>query len=290
MKYLMLHDIRDISLNFFPKRYKFPYFYTINEFEDLLIKFKPKSFNEKNNSKYIYSFDDGLIDHFYIAKLLLKKKIKAIFFIPTGPVLEREMIDSHKIQFILASNKEEIILSKLLSIIKKEFDIKDDYLENFKASKWKKNIWTNEMIFITRILREFKTSLERKLLIDRLFTKFVTADEKDFSENFYLNLKQVEEISNMGHIIGGHGYKSLDLRYCNNSEIKREISYSDKFISKFNSQKKLYAYANGGFNDYAIEILRNLNFEKAFTTNLEHKCSENLKQYIIKRIDPSKFE
>ena len=27
----------------------------------------------------------------------------------------------------------------------------------------------------------------------------------------------------MGHLIGGHGYKSLDLRYCNKSEIKNEI-------------------------------------------------------------------
>ena len=133
------------------------------------------------------------------------------------------MIDSHKIQFILAAEKEEIILSKLLRIIKTEFDIKDDYLDSFKESKWKNNIWTNEMIFITRILREFKTSLERKLLIDRLFTNFVTSDEKDFAENFCLNFKQVKEISNMGHVIGGHGYKSLDLRYCKRrSEIKRK--------------------------------------------------------------------
>ena len=114
MKYLMLHDIRDISLNFFPKRYQFPYFYTIKEFEELLIKFRPTSFNDKDTNKYIYTFDDGLIDHFYIAKLLSMKRIKAIFFIPSAPVLEREMIDSHKIQFILASNKEEIILLKLV--------------------------------------------------------------------------------------------------------------------------------------------------------------------------------
>lgn len=288
MTYLMLHDIRDISFNFFPKRYQFPYFYSIKEFEELLIKFKPKSFNEKDRHKYIYTFDDGLIDHLYVAKLLFKNKIKAIFFIPSAPVFERKMIDSHKIQFILASNKEEIILSYLLRIIKNEFDIENDYLETFKKSKWQINIWSNEMIFITRILREFKSSIERKLLIDKLFCKFVTIDERDFSENFYLSFNQVDEISKMGHLIGGHGYKSLDLRYCNKSEIKNEILMSNKFISNFNCQEKLYAYANGGFNDYAIEILRNLNFKKAFTTNLEYKGSPNLKRYVYKRIDPSK--
>ena len=79
--------------------------------------------------------------------------------------------------------------------------------------------------------------------------------------------KQGKEISNMGHIIGGHGYNSLDLRYCKRSEIKREIFNSDTFISKFNSQKKFYAYANGGFNEYAIELLRNLNFVLPFEDN-----------------------
>ena len=285
----MLHDIRDISFDFFPKRYQFPYFYNMDEFEKLLNKFIPKSFNGKDNQKYVYTFDDGLIDHLYIAKLLFKKKVRSIFFIPSAPVIERKMIDSHKIQFILASYSEEIILSNLLNIIRNEFEIEDNYLAQFKKSKWKNNIWTKEMIFITRILREFKTSLERNLLIDILFTKFVSSDEKDFASNFYLSFNHVEEISDMGHIIGGHGNKSLDLRYCKDSEIKNEILTSDRFISEFNSEMKLYAYANGGFNDYAITLLKDLNFHKAFTTNLEFKGNSNLKKYSCKRIDPSKI-
>ena len=289
MSYLMLHDIRDISLNFFPKRYKFPYFYTRKGFEELLIKFIPKSYGEGDKQKYIYTFDDGLIDHLYVSKLLFKKNIKAIFFIPSAPVLERKMIDSHKIQFILASDGEDIILSNLLNLIKKEFDINGNYLDQFKKSKWKNNIWSKEMIFITRILREFKSSLERSFLVNKLFTKFVSSDEKDFAYNFYLSLNNVEEISDMGHIIGGHGDKSLDLRYCKDAEIKNEILKSDEFISRFNSQIKLFAYPNGGFNDYSINLLKNLNFQKAFTTNLEYDGNLKLNQYFYKRIDPSKF-
>ena len=286
----MLHDIRDISFEFFPKRYAFPYFYTIKEFEELLIKFRPKSFNEKEKEKYIYTFDDGLIDHLHIAKLLFSKKIKAIFFIPSAPVIERDMIDSHKIQFILASKSEEIVLLELLKIIKTEFEVAEKYLDQFKKSKWVNNIWTNQMVFITRILREFKTSKERNFLINKLFTQFVSSDVKDFADNFYLNLNQVEEISKMGHLIGGHGHKSSDIRYCINSEIKNEIFNSEKFISQFNPKIKLYAYANGGFNDYAIELLKDLNFQKAFTTNLQNKGASKLNQYFYKRIDPSKLK
>ena len=285
----MLHDIRDIKLDFFPERYKFPYFYTNKEFKELLENFEPISFDQKEANKYIYTFDDGLIDHLNVAELLFQKGIKSIFFIPSAPVINREMICSHKIQFILASSSEEKILSKLLNTISKEFYIEDDYLEQFKISKWPNNIWSNEMVFITRILREFMTSSERSYLLDYLFSQFVSSDQKDFANNFYLSFQQVKEISDMGHLIGGHGNKSRDLLYCTIPEIKDEILISNEFISHFNSGLKIYAYANGGFNDYAIELLNSLNFQKAFTTNLENKGSSTLDQFFCKRLDPSKF-
>lgn len=290
MNYLMLHDIRNISSEFFPERYDFPYFYTIDDFLEILKRFIPKSFNDEDSIKFIYTFDDGLIDHLYVAKLLAKKKIKSIFFIPSAPVLEREMIGSHKIQFILAAEKEDLILSKLLRIINKEFDLEDNYLDQFKKSKWENNIWSDEMILITRILREFKTSTERDFLVNKLFSIYVSSDEKDFANSFYLSNENVEEIASMGHIIGGHGNKSIDLRYCIDSEIKNEILISDAFISKFNPQIKYYAYANGGFNDFAISLLKELNFDKAFTTHLENEGLEKNKQYFCQRIDPSKLD
>ena len=67
MKYLMFHDIRDFNENYFPNRYKLPYFYTISSFKDILQKFKPISFQKESRSGYIYTFDDGLLDHYYIA-------------------------------------------------------------------------------------------------------------------------------------------------------------------------------------------------------------------------------
>ena len=288
-KYLMLHDVRNISSEFYPKRYKFPYFYTIDQFEKLLDRYKPISFNEKSLEKYIYTFDDGLVDHLYVAKLLLKLRKRAIFFVPSEPVLERKMIDSHKIQFVLAAKDESIIMDQLLKIIKKEFNIKESYLTKFKNSKWKNNIWSKEMIFVTRVLREFKTYSERTILLDNLFRKFVSSDEKDFANSFYLNNDQVKEISEMDHIIGGHGHKSNDFRYCDNYEISNELNLSDKFISKFNPDQKYYAYANGGFNDYAIYLLQKLNYKMAFTTNLKNQGLSDLSNFFYKRIDPSKL-
>ena len=282
----MFHDIRDFNENYFPKRYKLPYFYTISSFKNIIQRFRPISFNKELRSGYIYTFDDGLLDHYYIAEILNSMKIRAVFFVPSAPVLEREMVLSHKIQFIIASRDENIIVKELLDLIKANYEVTSQELSHYRKSKWSNNIWSEDMVFITRILREFRGNNERKDLSDALFQKFVSKDEKDFANNFYLNIQQVKEIANMNHIIGGHGNKSNNFSFCSNDEIMNEIKASNNFINLFNPDKKYYAYANGGFNDYSISMLDKYNFKKAFTTNLENKTSSKLKNLFKKRIDP----
>ena len=286
MNYLMFHDIRDFNENYFPKRYKLPYFYTISSFKNILQRFKPISFDKQLNSGFIYTFDDGLVDHYRIAEILYSMNIRAVFFVPSAPVREREMILSHKIQFIIASRDENIIVKELIDLIKDNYDVNSKELSYYKNSKWSNNIWSEEMIFITRLLREFRGNDERRNLSDSLFSKFVSTDEKDFANSFYLNIQQVKDISNMNHIIGGHGNKSINFSFSKNHEIKSEIIISNDFISLFNPDKKYYAYANGGFNEYAISMLDNYNFEKAFTTNIENNTKSELTSLFRKRIDP----
>ncbi len=285
----MFHDIRDFNENYFPKRYKLPYFYTINTFKHILQRFKPISFNKELKSGYIYTFDDGLLDHYYIAEILKSMNIRAVFFVPSAPVREREMILSHKIQFIIASRDEKIIVNELLNLVKANYEVNNKELAHYKKSKWSNNIWSEEMVFITRILREFKGKNDRKKLADALFSKFVSNDEKDFANNFYLNIQQVKEIANMKHIIGGHGDKSNNFSFCTNHEILTEIKISNDFINLFNPEKKYYAYANGGYNDYSISMLAKYNFEKAFTTNIENKTRSKFKNLFKQRIDPMKL-
>ena len=57
------------------------------------------------------------------------------------------------------------------------------------------------MVFITRILREFKTLLEKSYSLNNLFSEFVSSDEKKFVDNFYLNIKQFQEILAVGGLI-----------------------------------------------------------------------------------------
>ena len=46
----------------------------------------------------------------------------------------------------------------------------------------------------------------RTNITSKLFLKYVTNDEKDFSNNLYLNMSDLMSLKNYGMEIGSHGY------------------------------------------------------------------------------------
>jgi peptidoglycan/xylan/chitin deacetylase (PgdA/CDA1 family) len=300
MNILMLHDVREFNNHFFPERYKLPYFLKPDQF-DCLIKNLINSnskvlslretiiINEETIDQNIQflTFDDGLKDHLQIAHTLHSQNIRASFFIPSGPILENSIIDSHKIQFILASTHPNNIVLFIRKSYKEYFNKPESDLDVFFISKWINNIWSKEMVFVTRVLREFPDSIWKRKMIDQLFCKYVTSDTKSFSSDFYLNIEDIFEILSLGHYIGGHGHYSYDLRFEDHKTIVKEIDEMDNFISQFNQDKKLYAYANGGFNDFVIEQILFRNYDYAFATG-HRKVEKTDPHWVIPRIDATK--
>ena len=75
MNVLMLHDIREFQQNFFPNRYKLPYFLSVQQFHNIISNLNDQkknilSFDESLDfdddaflkEKVILTFDDGLKD------------------------------------------------------------------------------------------------------------------------------------------------------------------------------------------------------------------------------------
>lgn len=285
----MLHDVRDIDVNFFPKRYRLPYFYNKKRFLELLSFLPPASFDEYHEDKYVYTFDDGLKDHLWTAEKLYQKGVRGIFFVPAAPILENKMIDSHKIQFLLASAPEEDLSSYLLECLIQEFEVDELTVREFQKSRWKNNIWSTDMIFITRCLREFGTPCERTFLLTKLFDKYVNYEEKRLAREIYLTVEEVRRIKEMGHLIGGHGVHSYDLRFRADVDCLNEISGSFAFIDNFLSEgeQKMYAYANGGVNEKIHQHCIDRGFSLAFTTDQQINFSiASFASPPVRRIDP----
>jgi peptidoglycan/xylan/chitin deacetylase (PgdA/CDA1 family) len=269
----MFHDIRNLEDTNYPKRYNLKSFLNEEQFKYQvnLIKNKYKiisSLDVKNidihnddNDYAVLTFDDGLSDHFKVYKYLRSLKITGTFLIPKMPIIENKVINTHKIQFILASTDEKIIKDEILGL----FDNKEKIWKDYSTTKWKNNWWSEEMIFITNFLRRYNdNNLNHTQLTDYLFDKFVTKDELNFSKDLYLNEKNIEEMSNNGMIIGGHGDVSENLLLID--DYKTDINESKKFISKY-SNEFIFSYPNGGYNDIIKTHMNSINCSISYSIN-----------------------
>lgn len=266
----MFHDVRDA--NNYPKRYNLRSFLNTNQFQfqitEISKKYKIISSEEikdvdlKNDSNNyaILTFDDGLLDHFQVYKYLKSLNLSATFLIPKAPIIKGIVMNTHKIQFILAVCDENVIKDEILSF----FNDKEKIWKKYSQSKWKNNWWSDSMIFVTNFLRKHKCDkVDNYEMTNFLFDKYVTKNELNFSKDLYLNLNHIEEMCNSGMIIGGHGNISENLTLIEN--YKSDILESKQFISKY-SENFIFSYPNGGYDQNIKKYMQEINCKLAYTT------------------------
>jgi len=274
IKAFMFHDIRNNYDTKYIKRYNLKSFMNVQEFKNKLDylnhKYEIISSSEipnvkTNNSQFaILTFDDGLLDHYYVADILNDIGLLATFFIPTQAIRDRVIINSHKIQFLLASIDEKELVKRILNLTPKQ--ISNKYLwEKYSVSQWKNNWWTSEMVFVTNFLRY----QDKWDITNILFNNLITKDEVGFCDEFYLNETQLHEIALAGHEIGGHGFSSVPLTSAKDQE--NEIFQSLDYVKKFYKRDVIFSYPNGKYDNDTLRILSKYGCKYAYT---------NVKQYI----------
>ena len=114
----MFHYVRDYS-----KKFKFFKHYEKSNFLKLIQKYNDKIISReseiyKNPNKMLLTFDDGLSDHFEVAKQLFRKNLTGVFFIPYLPYKKRKILNVHMSHLILGKVDGKIALGELEKYIK----------------------------------------------------------------------------------------------------------------------------------------------------------------------------
>ena len=273
----MYHYVRN-------KNKMFPYYniLTKSDFRTQLKDFSKVGFisnyNELffNSNKYLLTFDDGFKDHIYAAELLKKYNATGLFFIPTLPLKNKDILDVHKTHLITGKIKGSEILNELKKYLI-ENKIKN-YFSNNEKKRYK--IAYNHQDDSSH-KKEFKKimnyygdiKLKHKIL-NYLLNKFnINIKSKDY----YLNKKEIKYISSLGMIIGSHSESHTLLSRLSYKKQYLEIKKSKVFLENIiNKKVDIFCYPYGkkiSYNKNTINILKKLKFKLAYS--VEYKDITN---------------
>ena len=274
----------------------------LDDFKDQLVFLKDKfniisltDFIEAKNSASklppnacLLTFDDGYIDHFiHVFPLLKKEGISGVFFPTKQALLDREMLDVNKIQFLVRSSLDLDLLELSMESKLNELNYLDNSLSIIELrKKYKiKNRFDNlQVSYIKNMLQHALPLNIRKKIIKTLFEKFITT-QFDEVDSFYLDVSQAKEMKSYGMSFGGHGDKHLWHNLISEAEKKDEINGAINVLNAIGQKIESYCYPFGGFDESTILMLKKKGFSLAFTVNPKVANLSKDNSFMIPRLD-----
>lgn len=276
----MFHYVRS-----FDKKFPNFKFCNINSFEKFIKKNKKKIINQelnpkKDKKKILLTFDDGLKDHFTVAKLLHKFNLTGVFFIPSLPYTNNQLLNVHLAHLILGKVNSKVAYYDLINKInnknilnqkeKKKFSTRySQQTDNSFTKKFKKTInYYSETKKINKIL---------KFLIKKYKIKMS-------NKNFYLTINEIKKMNKMGMIIGCHSHSHIPLSRLTKKKQLNEIKKNYHFIKKIiKKDPRHFCFPYGRKNSYnkkTLAILKKLKFSFAHSIENREAFSKKNEKYL----------
>ena len=282
MKALMYHYVRRFNSQFPYSKHKDidDFYYEIKRLKSIGYKFMNVSeainliINGGDTEKILLlTFDDGLIDHFKAAQILKELNIsKATFYISCKPYFDNKILHVHKAHLIISSQGEkslELLFQACdrlnISLNKhKSFNIEK---ESFKNA-YHRHQDNNNINEFKRLINYYGSIGLRDCLLDEILDQLgILLDRKDV----YLDLNQIEKISQMGFEIGSHGVSHTLLSRLSKNEQRKELHESKTFLEKcIGKSIKSFCYPYGGkksYNKTTLKLLKDLNYLNAISVD-----------------------
>ncbi len=220
----------------------------------------------------LLTFDDGYKDYLtYVLPELLKRNIQGSFFLPVKPVVERELLDVHKIHFILASTENYSKLVKDVDAMWVEHGISDSDLSSYKEKYAVTSRYDiADVMYVKNVCQYVLSEGIRNAIVSKLFQIYVNKIEKDFANELYLSVDETKTLVESGMYVGSHGYRHLWLDKENYESQSLEIDSSLKFLKDVGSSTKdwIMCYPYGSYNSDTLRILKDRNCAIGLTTKV----------------------
>lgn len=222
----------------------------------------------------LLTFDDGYKDHFNACQLLKRRRMTGVFFPPAAVVRERTILDVNKVHFILACVADVSVLvceiEQAVLAAQNEFVLLP--IEEYREKYWQANRFDPAaVIYVKRMLQVALPESLRNRIVDALFTRFVSADERSFAEELYLSEADLKEMLAEGMEVGSHGYAHYWLNSLEAKEQGADIDRSLELLVDLGVSQKdfLFCYPYGAYNQDTLQLLKQRGCGAAVTTRVD---------------------
>lgn len=237
----------------------------------------------------LLTFDDGLKEQLKAFEILMKKKIPAVFFVPTMPLITNKACMVHKFHYLMENMNTDLIFDSIFKIFPySRLQFRDDSLERLASKKYIYDSidWAKIKFFFNAILNK----KEKHLLVNQLF-HFLKVDEDSFAEQLYMDKDEVKKIA-QADMLGSHCFSHEPLGEMSDFEINKELVDSKKFLSDISgSEISIISYPFGdkkAVTKKVIEIADN-SYRLGITTNRGINSINEIynKKLALKRVSTS---
>jgi peptidoglycan/xylan/chitin deacetylase (PgdA/CDA1 family) len=224
----------------------------------------------------LLTFDDGFLDHFTtVLPRLVARGLTAGFYPPAAAVEGRRLLDTHKIQLILAACDDTGKLARrLLDLV--DARRSDDAMPSGDAL-WRQHAVASrfdgpEVIFVKRVLQRALPEAVRAELAQRLLEEYVGVDEATLAHELYMEPEQLRCMARLGMDVGGHGAAHVWLDSLPRPAQGAELDATLDFLARIHGRPPVdwvMCYPFGGYDAATLELLRERGCALGLTTRVD---------------------
>jgi peptidoglycan/xylan/chitin deacetylase (PgdA/CDA1 family) len=231
----------------------------------------------------ILTFDDGLAEQMSALGQLEALGASAIFYVPTAPIVERFVLDVHKLQMIRARVEDAEIaveLDKAFSFGKKEFD--DDLL----AIQYR---YDDELGRRVKYFLNFMLEEDARLAWTAKYFTSLFGDEREVAVSLYMSPDDLRRLS-VKRLLGSHAHSHLPLATLEPERMLHELAHSRRLIEEITTTFPVgVSYPFGGKSAVGHEVFdRASSCGYAYGFTMERGINELLEKenpMALRRID-----
>lgn len=241
----------------------------------------------------ILTFDDGLADHYdYVYPILKKKGLWGIFYVSSAPYTDKMLLDVHKVHLLLAHLGGQRALDELMLLVT------PDMLITGAKSKFATTTYANQSSDIAtkevkKIINYYLKPKMKSIVLNELVKQFLGCEQK-LLKKLYLSESQIIEMYEHGFSFGSHAKTHTLLSNLNETDIKKEVNESVKFINNLlGLTSNSFCYPYGGKQSYTpsvIKCLKSQNVPYAYSVESRDIQSKDLiNKFELPRYDCNEF-